>query len=68
MKKIKNKINISRECLIEIGLILISSIIAMWMIYVGNKIEQIQKRLEQYEINNKLYNEDLMQVEEYLKK
>lgn len=68
MKKIKNKINISRECLIEIGLILISSIIAMWMIYVGNKIEQIQKRLEQYEINNKLYNEDLIQVEEYLKK
>lgn len=68
MKKIKNKINISRECLIEIGLILIFSIIAMWMIYVGNKIEQIQKRLEQYEINNKLYNEDLMQVEEYLKK
>lgn len=68
MKKIKNKINISRECLIEIGLVLISSIIAMWMIYVGNKIEQIQKRLEQYEINNKLYNEDLMQVEEYLKK
>lgn len=68
MKKIKNKINISRECLIEIDLILISSIIAMWMIYVGNKIEQIQKRLEQYEINNKLYNEDLMQVEEYLKK
>lgn len=68
MKKIKNKTNISRECLIEIGLILISSIIAMWMIYVGNKIEQIQKRLEQYKINNKLYNEDLIQVEEYLKK